>query len=156
MAATLDDELLAACHGGALPPLALPVTNGRTYRMICHDVYDGDTIRCIFRADNGALVRHSIRLVRIDAPEIRTRNPREKAAARHVRDILEKMVAGKLVEAHFVKMEQWGRMLCDVTLDGRSISDELLARRLVKPYSGKHAREEWTEAELAAIMTPSD
>lgn len=118
------------------------------------DVYDGDTITVVMHYNNN-VYQFAIRLLGIDAPEIRSRDVMEKQRAILVRDRLFSMITGydgsSLSASTIVKMllervylvwldchdfDAFGRILGDVYLElgVSSLSDELLKEGLVTGY----------------------
>ena len=95
---------------------------------------DGDTLRC------GS---ERVRLLGIDAPELRARCPHERRLAIQARDRLEELLAGgyRLVRSGR-DVDRYGRRLrVVVDLRGRSIGDVLVAEGLARTWSGR--REPW-------------
>lgn len=79
------------------------------------DVYDGDTITILFQLGS-MFFKEKLRLSGIDAPELRTRNDAEKAAAIRSRDWLREQVLNKHVIVYFrgAKKEKYGRLIGEV------------------------------------------
>ena len=127
-------------------------------------VYDGDTITIatMIKGDPH-IYKFSVRLARVDAPEMRTRNDVEKKAAIVVRDRLDAFIGGKMICLEKVDYDKYGRILAEVfllkmpsievrrraywskhTLDigdmacieKINVSDWLLSEKLVVPYGG--------------------
>jgi endonuclease YncB( thermonuclease family) len=127
-------------------------------------VYDGDTVTVatLIKGDPH-IYKFSVRLARIDAPELRTRNDVEKKAAIIVRDRLDEFIGGKMVCLENVGYDKYGRILAEVyllkvpsievkrrsywskhTLDMGdmaciekiNVSEWLLSEKLVVPYGG--------------------
>jgi endonuclease YncB( thermonuclease family) len=120
-------------------------------------VYDGDTITIATRLKgDDTIYKFSVRLARVDAPELRTRNEIEKKAGYVVRDHLDNFICGKMVCLKNVGYDKYGRILAEVYLlkspaieikrmymNGESpfveeinVSDWLLSNRYVVPYDG--------------------
>lgn len=80
-------------------------------------VYDGDTVTVatLIKGDPH-IYKFSVRLARIDAPELRTRNDVEKKAAIIVRDRLDEFIGGKMVCLENVGYDKYGRILAEVYL----------------------------------------
>lgn len=114
------------------------------------DVYDGDTITIMFQLGTMFFKDH-LRLAEVDAPELRTRNETEKAAAIRSRDWLREQVLNKLVYVQFgdkVK-DKYGRLLGFVfpkdagppvnnqpSLKLRTINEQLVALGYAVEYDG--------------------
>lgn len=101
-------------------------------------VYDGDTIFIASLLPHSKEVyRFPVRIARVDAPELRTRNPEEKAAAVVSRDALHALLHGACVELRDVSYDKYGRLLAEVWHGDINVSDWLLSRGLAVPYDGK-------------------
>lgn len=101
-------------------------------------VYDGDTIFVASLLPHSATVyRFPVRLARVDAPELRTRDAEEKAAAVVSRDALHALLHNSCVELRNVSYDKYGRILAEVWRGSTNVSDWLLAHGLAVPYDGK-------------------
>lgn len=137
--AVVDPELAEATYANT-PPFLPDVRWAKVVK-----VYDGDSITVAARVGNsghssrntrGQLARFAVRLAGIDCPELKSKNPDERAAAVHARDMLRQRVMDKIVELRNVKYDKYGRLLADVMLHGQSMSAWLLEARLAVPYDG--------------------
>ena len=101
-------------------------------------VIDGDTFIAEARVWPGHTVTVSVRIRGIDAPEMRSRCPKEKNAAIHARDMLAGLVADGSVQLFNIGGGKYhGRVLADVAAaNGQELATVLLARDLVRPYDG--------------------
>ena len=106
-----------------------------TYGKVVN-VYDGDTITLSFFLNGKGPFRHNIRLRRIDAPEIKTKDMNEKATALRSRDILRQLILNKVVCIKEHGLEKWGRLLCEVYIGDINISDYMLKNKLAVKYDG--------------------
>lgn len=84
------------------------------------EVYDGDTVRLVFRY-RGALVQYRVRMLGYDSPEMKP--PRnqpnreaEVAAARAARAALELIALNKVLVADLGAFDKYGRVLATVYL----------------------------------------
>jgi len=102
-------------------------------------VYDGDTITVALKLDSfsSKTYRFQVRLARIDCPEIRSKKSSEKIAAHRSRDVVVDMAMEKIVNLTLIGMDKYGRMLCEVFVDGINLSDYLMANKYAIPYDGK-------------------
>ncbi len=107
-------------------------------------VVDGDTLVAEAVIWPGHVVTATVRLRGIDAPEMRSKCPEEQQNAADARDALAALVGqGPVKITNISAGKYYGRVLADVeTADGRGVSDDLLAHRLVRPYSGGR-RQSW-------------
>lgn len=97
------------------------------------DVYDGDTFTIICWIDN-RLVSRKVRIVNIDAPEIKQpRNmiPELKNALKRdavdSRDALSKLIINKIVRLHVRGTCKYGRLLGDVRIKKDWLSDLMVS-----------------------------
>lgn len=77
------------------------------------DVYDGDTITVILPFC-GRFFKSKCRLLGIDSPEIRTRDPVEKTAALAAREWLRHQILNQRVWLQCKGYDKYGRLLADV------------------------------------------
>jgi endonuclease YncB( thermonuclease family) len=102
------------------------------------DVIDGDTFLAEAHVWPGHSVTVNIRIRGIDAPEMKARCGKEREAALLARDELHALISGASIRlSNIGGAKYYGRVLADVaTQDGLSVGPALLARALVRPYSG--------------------
>ena len=89
-------------------------------------VYDGDSITVAARIPelkNDTIYKFSIRLNRIDTPELRTSNNIEKEYAIKIRDILSERIMNKMVNLKVIKTDKYGRYLAEVLYKKENIND---------------------------------
>ena len=101
-------------------------------------VYDGDTVTLIFKY-KGDTVMKSCRLLGIDTPELRSKNPDEVVMAKKIRDVLSDKILNKIKYVEFHDFDKYGRPL--ITLYHKfsrkqSINDFMLTQECVQPYDG--------------------
>lgn len=113
------------------------------------EVIDGDTLAVQARIWLGQDVDIHVRLVGIDAPELKGKCAAERDAAAKARATLAALVglgngAGGDVTLSDVRYDKYGgRVLARVAApDGTDLAGALLARKLARPYDGK-ARTGW-------------
>jgi micrococcal nuclease len=101
-------------------------------------VVDGDTLRLDLELQADVTLRNqAVRILGIDAPEMRTpEGRRAKGAA-------EKFLAGKKLEVELHGKDKYGRWLGDVFADDENLALWLLKNGHVRPYQiGRKAREQ--------------
>jgi micrococcal nuclease len=101
-------------------------------------IYDADTITvaCICAGQEG-IYRISIRLMGIDAPEMRDGNPDIKIRAYAARDALRDRIMGKIVHVEVAHIkEKYGRILADVFLGEEHINEWLITNGHAVRYNG--------------------
>ena len=104
-------------------------------------VYDGDTITLVFK-HHGELVKYSCRINGIDAPEMKSKNKKEKIKATEVRDYLRSLIDGQVIKVYFEKFDKYGRPLIRIRYHRKNLVDDLLEKGFVKEYHGGK-KEEW-------------
>ena len=141
----------------AVDPPEFQLTGRRTARLL--ESHDGDTIK-VSIVLYGEVVKVSVRLLGIDAPEVRSRNDEERAAAVRARDFLaawalpERFSAGHgyseaelrqayreepvMLEVDFRGADKYGlRYLGRVHReDGSCLNDAMLRSGHARPYDG--------------------
>lgn len=128
------------------------------------DVYDGDTItiamdmtiamgQCAAEAtrkgclgwcaephdpkDHG-MFAFRLRLLGIDAPELRSKNPAEKRAAQQAKQFLASLILDMWVTVDFAPTsDKYGRLLGTVTFRHQNINTKMVAQGHARPYDGK-------------------
>ena len=108
------------------------------YRAIITKVYDGDTLTA--DVDLGFKMcakKIKLRLLGIDTPEVRSKDPDEKVAALRARDRVRELCLDKEVIIVSHKKGKYGRWLASVRVDdGVDLADLLIAERHGVPYGG--------------------
>ena len=106
------------------------------------DVYDGDTVKIVFplsEKEPERLYRWNCRLTNVDTPELRTKNLKEKAFGKEVRDHLRKKILDKLVYISCMDFDKYGRLLVEIFDDEDykvSINNWLIESGYAKQYGG--------------------
>jgi endonuclease YncB( thermonuclease family) len=108
-------------------------------------VYDGDTLTVDAHPWPGVTIRARIRLLSIDAPELRGRCARERAMAVRARDRLAELAGppGTVLELRGLKPDKYaGRYDAAVLRAGADLAERLVEEGLARPYDGGR-REPW-------------
>ncbi len=102
-------------------------------------VIDGDTLAVQARIWLGQDVDIHVRLVGIDAPELKGKCAAERDAAIKARETLALMVGDSDVTLSDVRYDKYGgRVLARVAAqDGTDLANALVALHLARPYDGK-------------------
>lgn len=111
-------------------------------------VYDGDTIFVDVPGVHPLFgKRVGVRVYGIDTPERTGQAPCEKSKAMEAKGVVEGLVtSAKRVDLVELRRDKYFRILAKVLVDGRSIADELLERKLAYPYFGESkVRRDWCE-----------
>ncbi len=129
--------------GLALALILAHPAGAETYRWPVTGVYDGDTIRVRLDRLPPEFRRATVRVNGVDAPEIKGKCQAEREAAIRARDFVRREISeAKVVEFANIKREKYGRILADVTIDGRGLAGLLISHGLARPYAGKK-RQPW-------------
>lgn len=114
-------------------PFIPPITSGLVIK-----VYDGDTITIASRLpyQGSPLYRFSVRLNGIDAPEIKSKSEEEKKLAKIAKDKLSQQILNKVITLKNVSLEKYGRILADVIIDGKNMSEFMVEQKLAVKYDG--------------------
>ena len=102
-------------------------------------VYDGDSITVAARIPflkNDTLYRFSIRLNRIDTPELKTSNLIEKEYAIKIREKLSEKIMNKMVNINILKTDKYGRYLAEVSYKKLNINNWLINNGYAVNYDG--------------------
>ncbi|TCI05040.1 thermonuclease family protein [Corallincola luteus] len=101
-------------------------------------VYDADTFRVSIHGWP-AIVGESmpIRVLGVDAPEIRGKCQIEKDAAQAAKAFTKQMLeAGSVIELHDIERGKYFRLLARVTIDGEDLAQQLISNGYARPYDG--------------------
>ena len=100
--------------------------------------YDGDTITVDVPGVHPLLgEKVSVRVYGIDTAEVRGHGPCEKDAARVARNLVAATLRdAKQVDLRNVQRDKYFRILADVVVDGRSLSEILIKNGLAVAYDG--------------------
>lgn len=106
-----------------------------SYRAILVKVIDADTVD--LKLDLGFYMNtiQRFRLARINAPEIRSKNKKEKAKGLEAKQfVLDTLTKAKAITAVSIKTEKYGRWLLELFADAVNVNDLLVAKGLAKKY----------------------
>ena len=100
-------------------------------------VVDGDTVDLDLDLGFSITLRQRVRLYGIDAPELRSKDPIEKAKGQESQAFVTQWFERPgAVLVRTAKEEKYGRMLADCYREGSpSLCTELLERGLARPYT---------------------
>ena len=107
------------------------------YKATIEKVYDGDTFTKV-TIDLGwnVLIKTKIRLAGINCPEIRTKDKNEKELGLKAKEFTKNFVEDKEVLVHTIKTGKFGRILCEVFVNGKSLNKALVKVGLAREYFG--------------------
>lgn len=104
------------------------------YRAFVRKVYDGDTITVDIDLGFGVVLKsQKVRLLKINAPEIRGKS---RAEGLKSRDFLRENICNKwvIIKTTKDKKGKYGRWLAEVFLGDRNINDLLVEKGLAEVY----------------------
>jgi micrococcal nuclease len=102
-------------------------------------VYDGDTITIAAHLpyyEGSPLYRVNVRLLGIDAPEMKSKNKDEKDLAHKAQTALSDLIMGKKVTLRNTQNEKFGRLLADVYCEGIHLNEWIVEHRYAVSYNG--------------------
>jgi endonuclease YncB( thermonuclease family) len=102
-------------------------------------VYDGDSITIAARipkSKDRTIYKFNIRLNRIDTPEIRTRDNKEKVYGLKIRDLLSDKIMNEMVDLKVIDTDKYGRLLAEVIYNNENINNWLLQNKYAMEYNG--------------------
>ena len=136
-----QDYIKTPCYSDTIK-FVPPVTTGFVVK-----VYDGDTITIASKLPylHSPLYRFSVRINGIDCPEIRTSDPNEKKCAQMAKEFLQNLLINKSVILKEVDTDKYGRLLADVYIDDKNVSDLMIENNFAVKYDGgtKHVPDNW-------------
>jgi len=107
-------------------------------------IYDGDTFRCTIKGYPPIIgERIGIRVAGIDCPEMRDKRQSIKDLARQAKQYtVKRLREGKEIKLVNMRRGKYFRIVADVIIDGKNLSQELIEAGLAKPYDGG-TKEKW-------------
>ena len=130
----MDEEIDWSLYNNKTPLFNL---NDYCTTAYCVNVYDGDTIKLIFKFRDH-FDRWNCRLSGIDTPELRSHKEYEKELAIIARDKLKEMILDKIVYIKCGYFDKYGRLLIDIYTkpDNLHINSFLINEGFAKSYDG--------------------
>lgn len=117
--------------------------DAKTFRCVKYlKNHDGDTITFEIPGVHPLLGHKiSVRVNGLDTPEIRGKLPCEKQAARAAKQLMENILKNaKVIDIENPSRDKYFRILGDVIVDGKSLSQILLKNKLAYVYNGQMKR----------------
>ena len=121
--------------------------NERLVKGKCVEVYDGDTIKLVLNIpfDQDKLYKWNCRINRVDTPELRTKNKKEKEFGYQVRDKLKEKIYNKILDVKCLEFDKYGRLLVELySEDQECINDWLIKNNYAYEYFGG-SKKKWFE-----------
>ena len=110
-------------------------------------VIDGDTIAILKNKPDLSSLPISIRILDIDTPEIKGKCEAEKAKAKEAKLFVQKLINDPKNKITYT-IAGWdkygGRVLGNVFIDGKSLSELMIAKGLAREYHGE-AKSSWCD-----------
>lgn len=108
-------------------------------------IYDGDTFRANIKGLHSLIgERIGIRVAGVDTPEIRGKCKREKDLARQAKQVtVEALRSANVIELRNTKRGKYFRIVADVFVDGKSLTDVLISSGLGVAYNGGTKAKNW-------------
>jgi len=110
-------------------------------------IYDGDTFRANFSGVHSLIgERIGIRVAGVDTPEMRGKCQKEKDLARKAKQVtVETLRSAKVIELRNTKRGKYFRIVADVYVDDKSLTDILISSGLGVAYDGGTKAKDWCE-----------
>lgn len=107
-------------------------------RVILHSVYDGDTFYVdIPSCDITIFCQHiPVRVRGVDCPEMKGGSPETKARAKQAKVFTQKFLSNSKISLQNCTRDKYFRLLCDVVVNNKSLTQELIKNSLGVPYNG--------------------
>ena len=110
------------------------------------EVIDGDTVRILKNKPDLSRLRISIRIQNIDAPEIKGKCDAEKAKAQEAKLFIDGLINNPKNKITY-KIMGWdkygGRVLGNVFVNGKNLSELMIKEKLAVEYHGTGAKNDW-------------
>jgi len=88
----------------------------------------------------------SIRINRIDTPEIKGKSEKEKNLARTAKKLVNSLLKNaKVIELRNMQRGKYFRIVADVYYDGKNLGDILIRNNLAVPYDGGTKSKNWSK-----------
>ncbi|MBB1404925.1 thermonuclease family protein [Pseudoalteromonas sp. SG44-5] len=110
-------------------------------------IYDGDTFRANISGVHSLIgERIGIRVAGVDTPEMRGKCQKEKDLARKAKQVtVEALRSAKVIELRNTKRGKYFRIVADVYVDNKSLTDILISSGLGVAYDGGTKAKNWCE-----------
>ena len=101
-------------------------------------IYDADTFRVNIQGWPDIIGHHmSVRVMGVDAPEIRGKCAEEKSAARRAKQFTVQLLrSASVIELKNIKRGKYFRILADVYVDGQNLAEALIGANHGRSYAG--------------------
>ena len=108
-------------------------------------IYDGDTFRANIAGLHSLIgERIGIRVAGVDTPEMRGKCKQEKDLARQAKQVtVEALRSAKVIELRNTKRGKYFRIVADVYVDNKNLTDILISSGLGVAYDGGTKSKDW-------------
>lgn len=110
-------------------------------------IYDGDTFKVNIEGYPSIVgEKMAIRVNGIDTPEIKGKCPKEKELALKAKQVVVDLFKNaSSIELRNMERGKYFRIVADVYVDGKSLSDKLISKQLAVKYDGGTKIKNWCE-----------
>ena len=109
-------------------------------------VYDGDSIKIVFKLFKQGYFKWNCRLEGIDTPEFKTRDKEIKKYGTYVRDLLREKILNKIVSIKCGDFDKFGRLLVKIYTKNECVNNWLLNNNYAVEYHGfKKQNIKWSD-----------
>ncbi|MFQ3258036.1 MAG: micrococcal nuclease [Pseudoalteromonas distincta] len=110
-------------------------------------IYDGDTFRANIAGLHSLIgERIGIRVAGVDTPEMRGKCKQEKDLARQAKQVtVEALRSAKVIELRNTKRGKYFRIVADVYVDNKNLTDILISSGLGVAYDGGTKAKDWCD-----------
>ena len=106
-------------------------------------VIDGDSIECYAYCESSKnIYKYNVRVYGVDTPEMRSRDPEEKKAARAAKEVVKQACEKSIVYLSDVSYDKFGRILARVLMEGGKSLDKLIieSKHGIEYFGGKKSK----------------
>lgn len=110
----------------------------------CFNVHDTDTISVLFKYNNET-IKYNIRLLGIDAPELKSKNLYERELCIKGTEYLKQLILNKIIKLKTHKPDKYGRMLgviSTIDINSININKDSIEKGYCREYYGD-AKKDW-------------
>jgi endonuclease YncB( thermonuclease family) len=124
--------------------------------ILSYEVVDGDTIRAVLDLGYSCYKNVTIRLVGIDTPELKSRNPLEQEAAKMSKQVISRLLElawDGQIDLESESVDVYGRPLGKIFLHkfNCDLAKTLINLKAARYYTGSNARNPWGNDDLKIL-----
>lgn len=140
-------------------PKILQKSKRKTYinEIIDYEIIDGDSLKVTLDLGYGCYKGVTVRLDRLDAPELKSSNPLEREAAKSVTLVSRRIMqicSDQMMVLESQQLDLYGRAVGDIFFHKCHVelNSILINLKIARRCSGDKAREPWRDEELKEII----